>query len=99
MERTFSRILGGGLAALTLAGFVLDRKPKRWLGVMNVDTGHSVLRVPLTIALLSGSTKRTRIKTVRRILTGVGGFYIVMGILGLADDDAGGVLPSKLTPF
>jgi hypothetical protein len=43
MEKRFSKMLGGGLAMLTLVGFILPTRRKRFLGLMNVDSTHSVL--------------------------------------------------------
>jgi hypothetical protein len=99
MERMFSRSLGLGLAMLTLSGFAQRQQPKRFMGVMNVDTQHSVLRVPLTVALLYAGSRQAPLKNTRVILSFVGVFYLAMGAAGLVDKSVGGTLPSKLTRF
>lgn len=99
MEKTFSSVLGATLSVLTLSGFVQSKKPKHLLGHMNVDTQHSVLRVPLTIALLYAASEQSKLKNTRTILSYVGIFYICMGIVGTINRDVGGTLPSRLTKF
>jgi hypothetical protein len=96
MEKQMSCSLGATLAFLTVAGFVMDGK--HLLKLMNVDVSHSVLRIPLTAALLYGG-KDIELKTTRNILLGVGIFYIAMGTAGLMDKKVGGALPSGLTKF
>jgi hypothetical protein len=99
MEKRFSKMLGGGLAMLTLVGFILPTRRKRFLGLMNVDSTHSVLRVPLTAALLYAASERSDLKLTRSALLGTGLFYIAMGTAGLSDRKVGGALPSGLTNF
>lgn len=99
MERQFSSILGAALAVLALDGFAKRDFPKHFLGLMNVDTPHSVLRVPLTVVLLYGGLRQSSLKTTRSILSFVGMFYIAMGAAGSMDKSVGHVLPSKLTKF
>jgi hypothetical protein len=99
MEKRFSSILGVGLALLTVSGFAKRTLPKRFLGLMNVDTQHSVLRVPLTLALLHAGSSRTTLRHTRSVLTFVGTFYIAMGVAGSLDKSVGGTLPSRLTNF
>jgi len=99
MERTFSSKLGVGLALLTFSGFVKSKTPKHLLGLMNVDTQHSMLRVPLTMALLYAGSNQSTLKNTRAILTGIGIFYFAIGAIGYKDKSVGGVLPSKLTNF
>lgn len=96
MEKLMSLKLGSLLVVLTVAGFFL--KQKHLLKLMNVDTTHSMLRLPLTAALLYGGTN-TDLKTTRKILLAVGLFYIAMGSAGAVDKKVGGLLPSGLTNF
>lgn len=99
MEKVFSSILGVGLLVLTTSGLAKRKFPKRLLGLMNVDTQHSVLRVSLTSALLYAGSRQTPLKSTRAILSFVGVFYIAMGVVGSIDKKVGGTLPSKLTNF
>jgi hypothetical protein len=99
MEKIFSKMLSRGLLTLTLAGFAPVRRPKRLFGLMNVDTSHSLLRVPLTLALLYGESKKSDLKITRTILAGIGIFYLAVGTAGTADKKIGGTLPSGLTGF
>jgi hypothetical protein len=96
MEKVLSMDLGITILLLTVAGFVLDTK--HLIKLMNIDTSHSILRVPLAIALLYGGTKAD-LDLTRLILFGVGGFYIAMGTAGLVDKKVGGAIPSGLTSF
>jgi hypothetical protein len=99
MEKVFSLGLGIALSALTMSGFAQRNPPKRFLGLMNVDTQHSVLRIPLTAALLYAASSKSTLKDTRSILTGVGVFYLAMGAVGTIDKSVGGTLPSRLTNF
>lgn len=99
MEKKFSIILGSGLALLALSGLAKSDKPKHLAGLMNVDTQHSLLRIPLSLILLYGGSKQASLKETRTILTSVGMFYIAIGTVGTADRKVGGLLPSKLTGF
>lgn len=99
MEKTFATILGSGLTVLSLAGFAKRNRPKHLCGLMNVDTQHSMLRVPLVLALLHAGSGQTPLKTTRTILSGVGIFYLCIGVAGSADRSLGGTLPSRLTTF
>lgn len=99
MEKLFSTMLGGGLSVLTISGFAIRKPPKHFLGLMNVDTQHSALRVPLTLALLYAGSKHAPLKATRRILSFVGVFYLAVGAIGSVDKSAGGTLPSRLTNF
>lgn len=99
MEKLFSTTLGAGLTVLMFAGFVKNDKPKHFLGLMNVDTQHSVLRVPLTLALLYAGSSQSPLQNTRRVLSFIGLFYIAMGAIGSVDRKVGGTLPSKLTNF
>jgi hypothetical protein len=99
MEKLFSKMLGCSLLALTFVGFILPTRRKRFLGLMNVDTTHGILRVPLTAALLYAATPKVDLKLTRSLLLGTGLFYIVMGTAGLKDKRVGGALPSGLTGF
>ena len=99
MEKQVSLSLAGILAGLAVAGFTHRNKPKHAMGVMNADTNHSLLRVPLTGALLYGGNPKTSPKLTRGILTGVGLLYLGIGAAGLFDRKVGGILPSKLTNF
>ncbi len=96
MEKQTSVFLGGFLSVLTFAGFTA--RNKHLLKLLNVDTNHSVLRMPLTAALLYAGTQAD-LKTTRKILTGVGIFYVAMGSAGLVDKKVGGLLPSGLTNY
>lgn len=96
MEKLFSIILGMGLSVLTASGFAKRTFPKHFLG-MNVDTQHSVLRVPLTLALLYAGSSQAPLKTTRAILSFVGVFYLAMGAVGSINKSVGGTLPSKMT--
>jgi hypothetical protein len=96
MEKQMSLSLGCTLVLLTLAGYVLDKK--HLLRIMNIDESHSMMRTPLTLALLYAGTQ-AELKTTRKILLGVGLFYVCMGTAGLADKRVGGILPSGLTNF
>lgn len=99
MEKLFSTMLGAVLAMLTLAGFVKHDEPKHLLGLMNIDTRHSMLRVPLTLALLYGGSSHSTLKRTRKILSFVGMFYLAVGAAGSIDKKVGCILPSKLTNF
>jgi hypothetical protein len=66
---------------------------------MNVDTQHSMLRIPLTLALLYAGSQQTSLKDTRGILTFVGVFYLAVGAAGSIDRRLGGMLPSRLTGF
>jgi hypothetical protein len=99
MEKTFSGGLGLGLTLLAVSGFMKRDTPKHLCGLMNVDTQHSLLRVPLTLALLYAGSQQSTLHSTRTILSGVGIFYLAIGIAGSADRSVGGVLPSKLTHF
>lgn len=96
MEKLFSLSLGITLGVLTLVGFIPGTK--HFLKLMNTDTSHSALRVPLTAALLYAGTQ-TDLRATRTILLGVGFFYIAIGTAGLIDKKVGGALPSGLTKF
>lgn len=96
MEKYVSLKLGAVLALLTVAGFFL--KQKHLLRLMNIDTTHSMLRLPLTAALLYGGTN-TDLKTTRKVLFAIGLFYMAMGSAGTVDKRVGGLLPSGLTNF
>jgi hypothetical protein len=95
MEKLMSLSMGMFVAFLTLLGFV--QRDKHFAGVMNVDTTHSAMRLPITLALLYGA--KTNLKTTRCILLSVGAVYVGMGCAGLIDKKVGGLLPSKLTNF
>ena len=99
MEKKFSTILGAGLAFLMSAGFIQSKKPKHLLGLMNIDTQHSILRIPTTLALLYAGSRRSSLKDTRTILTSAGVLYFVIGVIGTIDKKAGGALPSKLNRF
>lgn len=99
MEKLLSRTISAGLVVLTLSGFVKSDGPKHLFGLMNVDTQHSILRIPLTLALLYAGSNQAPLKSTRTILTGIGMFYIAMGVAGSLDKRVGGALPSKLTNF
>lgn len=99
MEKKFSTILGVGLALLMSAGFAKNEKPKHFLGLMNVDTQHSILRIPTTLALLYAGSRHASLKDTRSILTFAGLLYLAIGSIGEIDRRAGGALPSKLTGF
>lgn len=99
MEKNFSTALGIGLALLMAAGFAKNKKPKHFLGLMNVDTQHSILRIPTTLASLYAGSRPTSLKDTRTILSLVGLLYLAIGTVGSMDRRAGGALPSKLTGF
>lgn len=99
MEKTFASKFGAGLTILTLAGFTKSSRPKHLFGLMNVDTQHSLLRIPLTLALLHAASQQVPLRGTRAILSFIGGFYIAIGFVGMADKSAGGMLPSRLTNF
>lgn len=99
MEKKFSTFVGAGLVLLTFSGFIKDDRPKHLFGLMNVDEQHSLLRIPLTLALLYAGSSQSTLKDTRTILSAVGVFYIVMGAVGSIDRKVGGTLPSKLTNF
>ncbi|HEX8182704.1 MAG TPA: hypothetical protein VF575_03830 [Candidatus Saccharimonadales bacterium] len=96
MEKPMSVSFGVALLILTIAGFVLDTK--HLLRLMNIDDNHSIIRVPLTAALLHAGTD-ANLKTTRKILLGTGLLYVAIGSAGLIDKKLGGLLPSKLTKF
>jgi small-conductance mechanosensitive channel len=96
MEKGLSLTLGTTLSVLAIAGFVMPKK--HFVRLMNVDVNHSVLRVPLTLALLYAGT-HADLKVTRKILCGIGVFYVCVGSAGLADKRVGGLLPSGLTSF
>jgi hypothetical protein len=96
MEKMLSMNLGITLIFLTVAGFLTDTK--HLMKLMNIDTSHSILRIPLILALLYGGSKAD-LDMTRLILLGVGGFYLAMGTAGLVDKKVGGTLPSGLTKF
>jgi hypothetical protein len=99
MEKVFTTTAAGLLTVLTVAGFLPSSRPKRLLGIMNVDFTHSLIRVPLTLAMIYASTETADVKTTRRILTAFGVVYLVVGTVGLADRKVGSALPSGLTGF
>lgn len=99
MEKLFANMLGWGLAVLTISGFLPGGRRRHLLGMMNTDTNHSALRLPLTLALLYAGSSRSGLKTTRYILTGVGALYIVIGLTGTRAKRLGGMLPSGLTNF
>lgn len=96
MEKQMSLSLGATLVLLTIAGFFL--KQRHLIKLMNIDSTHSMLRVPLTVALLYGGTT-TDLKTTRKILLAVGIFYVFMGASGKMGKKVGSLLPSGLTNF
>lgn len=93
MEKQSSFTIGSALLVLAAAGFLQKRKHFLWL--MNVDTAHSIIRIPLAALLFYGS--QAELKTTRSILLGTGIIYILIGAAGLKDRTVGGLLPSKLT--
>jgi hypothetical protein len=99
MEKRLSLFLASALAFLSVSGFVKRKKPKHLAGLMNVDTQHSVIRLPLTLALLSAGSSQASLRKTRAILSLVGAVYLVMGTAGLIDKRVGGLLPSKQTNF
>jgi hypothetical protein len=99
MEKKFSTVLGIGVALLMSAGFVKSEKPKLFLGLMNVDAQHSVLRAPITLALLCAGSRRTSLRDTRIVLALTGLLYLTIGAIGSIDRKAGGTLPSRLTNF
>lgn len=98
MEKQVSLSLAGIIAALAVAGLVQKKKPKHVMD-MNADTNLSILRVPMTLALLYGGNPKTSSRVTRGILSGVGLAYLALGMAGLFDRKVGGMLPSKLTNF
>lgn len=99
MEKSFSSFLGTSLSLLTVSGFARRKVPKHLFGLMNVDTQHSALRLPLTLALLYAGSRQSSLKSTRAILSFVGLFYLAMGTAGYANRSVNGMLPSKLTKF
>ena len=99
MEKNFAKILGAGLALLMSVGLLKSKKPKRLLGLMNIDTQHSILRMPTTLVLLYASSRHASLKDTRTILSLTGLLYLTIGAIGSIDRKAAGTLPSKLTDF
>jgi hypothetical protein len=99
MEKQLSLSLAGIITALAVAGLTHRTKPKHLMGAMNVDTAHSLIRLPVLGALLYGGNPKTSSRVTRGILKGVGLMYLAIGTAGLFDRKAGGLLPSKLTNF
>lgn len=99
MEKLFSLVLSFGLFILTASGFIKCKRPKHLFGLMNVDTQHSVIRVPLTLTLLYAGSNHTSLRSTRTILSSIGLFYLIVGATGCVDKKVGGLLPSKLTNF
>lgn len=99
MEKQSLAVIAKVLSTLAAAGFKPTSKPKHLMGIMNVDTAHSILRVPLILSSLYGSSPKLDIKTSRSIIAGIGAFYLAMATAGIADKKVGGTLPSKLTNF
>jgi hypothetical protein len=99
MEKKFSSTLGLGLALLTLLGMTKGKQPKHFLGLMNVDLQHSILRMPLTAALLYAGSRQSSLKDTRAVLAFVGVVYIAMGVIGSMDRSVFRFLPSRLTNF
>ena len=95
MEKQVSLGLGITLSALAVAGFV--QKEKHVIGLMNVDTNHSMIRIPVAALLFYGS--QSNLKATRGVLTATGVIYLLIGAAGIVDRKVGGVLPSKLTGF
>jgi hypothetical protein len=73
------------------------KEKKQVAGMMNVDTAHSAIRVPVATALILGAFSRLSI--TRKILLDTGIVYLVIGMLGVLDKRVYGLLPSKLTRF
>jgi hypothetical protein len=99
MEKATLNIIAKVLEVLIAAGFLQRKQPKRLLKMMNIDTSHSVIRVPLLLASLYGGSTKSDIKAARYMLTAVGAVYVAMGAAGAADKKVGGALPSRLTNF
>jgi hypothetical protein len=99
MEKQTLAVMAKLLSVLAGAGVRSTDKPKHFLKLMNVDMSHSILRAPLILASLYGSSPKSDIKTSRMILSGIGAFYLAMAATGLSDKKVGGALPSKLTNF
>jgi hypothetical protein len=99
MEKQFSQFSSALLLLLTAIGFMIPGVKKRFLGLMNVDTTHSIIRTPLTLALLYGASDKSTVKATRSILLGMGIFYIGVGTAGLTNRKLYGLLPSGLTSF
>ena len=99
MEKLSLKLGAKLLMILAADGFIRKQSPKHFMGLMNTDVAHSIIRVPVVLAALMGSLPKNDVKTSRAVLTGVGVFYLVIGTVGLADRKLGGALPSKLTGF
>lgn len=99
MEKLSLKLGAKLLMILAVDGFVRKRQPKHFMGLMNTDVAHSIIRVPVVLAALMGSLPKHDIKTSRAVLTGVGVLYLAIGTAGLADRKLGGALPSRLTWF
>lgn len=96
MEKKFSLKLGLGLVLLMAAGFVKSEKPKHLLGLMNVDTQHSVLRIPTALALLYAGSRHASLKDTRTILSLTSVLYLIIGTIGSMDRKAGACYPLSL---
>jgi hypothetical protein len=99
MEKVFSSLLGTGLSVLALSGFAQRKSPKYFLHFMNVDTQHSVLRVPLAAVLMYAGSRRTPVRKTRYILSIASLLYLTLGIAGIKDKSIFEMLPSRLTNF
>ncbi|MDN5275857.1 MAG: hypothetical protein JWN33_506 [Candidatus Saccharibacteria bacterium] len=95
MEKPMSSTLSLLLWVLAFLGFI--KKKKHVAGLMNIDTSHSIIRLPIASLLLLGS--KSDVKTARNILLGSGLIYVLIGTAGTINRKAFGLLPSKLTGF
>jgi hypothetical protein len=98
-EKYFSNMIGKLLLVLALYGALPGERTKRFLGLMNTDSQHSIIRIPTTLALLYAGKEESDLATTRTVLTAFGGLCVAIGSVGLVSKRVGGALPSGLTNF
>lgn len=97
MEKTVSGAIGSLLVFLASTGFI--KRHKHLMGLMNVDTNHSMLRIPISALMYYASSSASSLKNTRSLLLGGGLLYVLIGGAGLLDRRIKGFLPSGLTKF
>ena len=89
--------MGVVVALLAIAG--LFAEGEHMLGIMNVDLALDVVRIVLAIALLVVGFARVSRGALNAVLVLFGASYLVLGVIGMIDREAFGLLPTGLTTF